>query len=423
LTHSSTEVSPGWHELRGRPLLTFGLCLFGMTLSTADQALFSYAIPGILREFEVGLEVVGFLLSASFGVAAFTVVIAGMLTDRLGRVRVFALLLAASATCVGLHALADDISALAILRILGFALAAGMYPITSTIVLEASPDRYRGMLAGLLQLSYPLGFYLGSILASSLLDTYGWRSIFYPAFAVIAVALWIGRSLPEPEAFAALGRERKEHGLVTVPKLRFSKLFSGKWRARALICLVASAVMNLSIGGFTFFIPTFLTETKGLSDSKAAGLAGLTYLIGALGYLLSSYVGQYVLTRRNTLIMWIWLGALFYALAIWYAETVAGLTLLLGLTVMFLFGSEAVRMPMVGELFPTELRATASAASGSLGVTLGLLIAPLLIGYLVPKVGWHLTLGFTGVLPLFFAGALFLFIENKKSDEKLEDYF
>ncbi|MFT7289198.1 MAG: NNP family nitrate/nitrite transporter-like MFS transporter, partial [Halieaceae bacterium] len=97
-----------------------------MTLSTADQALFSYAIPGILREFDIGLDVVGLLLSTSFAVAAFTVVIAGALTDRLGRVRVFAILLAASAACVGLHVFAANLSLLALFRILGFALAAGM---------------------------------------------------------------------------------------------------------------------------------------------------------------------------------------------------------------------------------------------------------------------------------------------------------
>ena len=394
-----------------------------MTFSTADQALFSYAIPGILREFEVGLDLVGLLLSASFGVAAVTVVLAGVLTDRFGRVRIFTILLASSATCVGLHAVAANLTMLGALRILGFALAAGSYPIASTIVLEASPARFRGVLAGLLQLSYPLGFFMSSVLAASLLDSHGWRSTFYPAFGVVLVALWIRRVLPEPKAYRELEDDREGMVETTGKTLRFSKLFSGKWRLRALICLSASAVLNLSIGGFTFFMPTFLTEAKSLSDSDAAGLAGMTYLIGALGYMLSAYVGQYLLTRRNTLVLWIWLGALFYGFAIWFAESALALTVLLGCTVMFLFGSEAVRMPMVGELFPTELRATASAATGSLGVTLGLLLAPLLIGSLVPRVGWYWTLGVTGVLPLIVAGAVFLLVENRKSDAQLEEFF
>lgn len=423
MTDGPARAGSGLRQLSGQPLLTFFLCLIGMTFSTADQALFSYAIPGILREFEVGLDLVGLLLSASFGVAAVTVVLAGVLTDRFGRVRIFTILLASSATCVGLHAVAANLTMLGALRILGFALAAGSYPIASTIVLEASPARFRGVLAGLLQLSYPLGFFMSSVLAASLLDSHGWRSTFYPAFGVVLVALWIRRVLPEPKAYRELEDDREGMVETTGKTLRFSKLFSGKWRLRALICLSASAVLNLSIGGFTFFMPTFLTEAKSLSDSDAAGLAGMTYLIGALGYMLSAYVGQYLLTRRNTLVLWIWLGALFYGFAIWFAESALALTVLLGCTVMFLFGSEAVRMPMVGELFPTELRATASAATGSLGVTLGLLLAPLLIGSLVPRVGWYWTLGVTGVLPLIVAGAVFLLVENRKSDAQLEEFF
>jgi len=412
-----------WAELRGRPIHTFLLCLVGMTLSTADQALFSYAMPAILREFEIGLDVIGLLLSASFAVAAFTVVIAGMITDRLGRVRVFVILLAASATCVGLHALAGNLGTLATLRILGFALAAGMYPITNTIVIEATPARYRGLLAGLLQLGYPLGFFVGSLFASPMLEAFGWRSIFLPAFLVILVAFWIGRNLSEPSAFVTLRDARAGAGESAAVPLRLSMLLSGKWRARALICLSGSAVMSVAIGSFTFFIPTFLTEAKGLSDSAAVALAGWTYLIGAVGYVVSAYVGEFLMTRRNTLILWIWVGGLVFAAAIWLASSPLALTVLLGLTVMFLFGSEAVRMPLVGEMFPTELRATATAATGSVGVTIGLLLAPLLIGALVPAIGWLWTFTLIAVLPLLGAGLLFLLLENRRSGEQLVDLF
>ncbi|MBT8061794.1 MAG: MFS transporter, partial [Gammaproteobacteria bacterium] len=73
--------------VRGHPIRTFLICLAGMTLSTMDQALFSYAIPGITEEFQVGLDVAGLMLSLSFLAASFTVVIAGVLTDYLGRRR------------------------------------------------------------------------------------------------------------------------------------------------------------------------------------------------------------------------------------------------------------------------------------------------------------------------------------------------
>ena len=53
----------------------------------------------------------------------------------------------------------------------------------------------------------------------------------------------------------------------------------------------------------------------------------------------------------------------YFLYAIWEAQLGIILTLSLGMTILFLYGSEAVRMPMIGELFPTHLRATATGVS------------------------------------------------------------
>jgi MFS transporter, putative metabolite:H+ symporter len=399
---------------------TFGLCLLGITLSTADQALFSFAIPGMLREYGIGLDAMGVLLSVSFACASVAVVGAGVLSDRIGRVRVFAVLLAASALCVGLHALAGSFTTVAILRVLSFALAAGLYPIANAIVLETAPARYRGMMAGLLQLGYPLGFFVASLFASPLVDTYGWRSIFLPAFLVIPAALWIGMRMREPSRFLDVA-SLPTGGTGAGAAAHFAVLWSARWRGRSFACLAGSALLSVSIGAFTFFMPTFLTEARGLTDAAAARLAGLTYLIGAVGYLVSAYVGEFVLTRRNTLVLWVMLGAAIYASAILFAQTELALMLGLGVAVMFMFGSEAVRMPMVGEMFPTELRVTASAATGSVGVTLGWLAAPLAVGLMVPALGWVMTFCIVGAVPLALSGLVFLLLENRASGRPLED--
>ena len=51
---------------------------------------------------------------------------------------------------------------------------------------------------------------------------------------------------------------------------------------------------------------------------------------------------------RNTLIIWILFGGLFFLYTIWEAQLGIILTLSLGMTILFLYGSEAVRMPMIG---------------------------------------------------------------------------
>ena len=44
-----------WSALAGYPLLIFFACLFGWSLTSMDQSLFGYAIPGIRAEFGAGI--------------------------------------------------------------------------------------------------------------------------------------------------------------------------------------------------------------------------------------------------------------------------------------------------------------------------------------------------------------------------------
>lgn len=404
-------------SIDGVPRRNFALCFVGLTLCTADQAFFSYAIPSLVKEFGVTLDVVGAALSASFALAIVTVVVAGMLADRYGRVRVFAALLAASALVVALHAFAESFASLAALRAVGFAVSAGLYPIANTIVVESAPDRYRGVLAGTLQISYPTGFFLGSLVAAHFLAAAGWRAAFLAALVVVPFAVVIGRYLAEPRARAALpGRSPAATGA----RAPLAVLLSPRWRGTVAACFAGSALTSIAIGGITLFLPTYLVESRGVSSSVAAEMAGMTFLIGALGYVLSSWVGEFVLTRRDTLIAWVWLGAAVFGAVVWVAEASTVVIVGLGVTIMFLFGSEAVRMPLAAELFPAELRATGSTLAGSAGVTLGLLIVPLAIGSVAPRVGWALTYTLFGVVPLVVAGLAFMLLRNRKSAEALD---
>ena len=150
------------------------------------------------------------MLSLSFLVASFAVVITGVLTDFIGRRRMFIIMLVLSAFFVGCHALAGTINMLTLFRVLGFAVAAGLYPITATIVIEVAPARYRGMMSAWLQMGYPIGFSIGAMIASGLLEEFGWRGTFYPAFLVIPLALILGRMIKETDRFQQVATEREQ---------------------------------------------------------------------------------------------------------------------------------------------------------------------------------------------------------------------
>jgi MFS family permease len=413
----------------GHPIRTFLICLIGMTLSTMDQALFSYAIPGLTAEFNVGLDVAGAMLSLSFLVASFTVVITGIMTDYFGRRRMFVITMALSALFVGCHALAPTIQWLTVFRVLGFATAVGMFPVAATMMVEAAPARYRGTLSAWLQMSYPLGFAIGALIASLFLADLGWRAMFYPAFLVIPVAFLLGAGLKETERFANARKQPTETLTPSAPvpakrrplTAHIAELLSPQLRRRSLICFLGTIASNIAIAGVTYFLPTFLIQDRGISQADAAGMLAWSWAIAAIGYLLASYVGEFVLTRRNTVILYQWLGAACFALTLWLAESTTVLMLGIGVSTMFFFGSESMRMPMVAEIFPTRLRATAAAVVGSLGVTIASLTAPLLIPPTALALGWTWTFTIFAVAPLVIAGFIFACLENFPAGVEIEE--
>ncbi|MDG2319955.1 MAG: MFS transporter [Rhodospirillaceae bacterium] len=416
-----------WSSVRGHPIRSFLVCLVAVTLSTMDQALFSYAVPGITEEFDVGLDRIGVMLSLSFLVASFSVVIAGILTDFIGRQRMFITMMVLSAFFVGCHALAGTINMLTLFRVLGFAFAAGLYPITATIVIEVAPARYRGMMSAWLQMGYPIGFSIAAMIASGLLEEFGWRGTFYPAFLVIPLAFILGRMFKETDRFEKAAAETGQEQNVQTPTAKrsiwghVSELFAPHLRARTVICFAGTVCSNIAIAGITFFLPTFLIQGRGISEPEAAGLLAWTWGIAAIGYILASYIGEFVLTRRNTVILWQWLGAICLAVTLWTLESPFVLMVGLGISSMFFFASESMRMPMVGEIFPTRLRATASASVGSLGVTTASLMAPLMVTTAVPLVGWTWTFTILGVVPLALAGYIFTRLENFPTGVEVEE--
>lgn len=78
-------------------------------------------------------------------------------------------------------------------------------------------------------------------------------------------------------------------------------------------------------------------------------------------------------------------------------------------------------MPMIAELFPTEVRATACAVAGSLAVTTAWLVAPLAITLLAPHIGWAAAFSWLAVLPLLAGGLAFLLLENRANGAPLEE--
>ncbi len=396
-----------------RPSIFF-TCLLVWTLTNMDQALFGYIIPGIITDFHVGLGVIGIVLAISFATAAVLVIFAGIAADRLGRGRVLCGLLLASAAMVALQSVAQTIVTLTVFRALGFALSAGLSPITNALVVENATPRYRGLAMGLLQCGYPLGWFLASFGAAPLLAAYDWRAVCLFALLVvpfIPLIFWMLRRAGVDRSTVAL----PEASTLGTNTSTFATLWSPAYRRVTITTAAVFFAFGGAYAGSAFFFPAFFNAARGYSPADAAALVGLSNGIGVFGYIGAAFVGEFVLTRRTVFVLWCLGGAAAFAGLLWLSADRTADLLWYGVTAALFFGSQAVVTVFVAEMFPARIRAGALAICASAPLSLGFAVFPLIVPKVVAAEGWRAGLSIVVVPLLIAAGLIALLLPNRAS--------
>lgn len=411
-------VTPAGERWR---ILAFSLTAW--TISNLDQSLFGYAIPDILGEFHADLSAIGYILAISFAIAAVLVSISGWAADRFGRRSMFIALLASSALFVGLQSTAKTLAMLTLWRALAFGLSGGLASVTAAYVAEAAPARFRGLLIGALQCGYPLGWFLASLIAGPLLATHGWRPLFLFGFAVIPLAFLIGWKLPESRHYAATQAKRAGEKAASHRDGQggVKELFGPEFRRTSIICWIMFFAYGSAYAGTAFFFPTYFTQARGYTSSEAAYLVGMSNGIAAIGYLGAAFVGEYVMTRRNTAALWFALGAVALVALLWLPNSPWQDKIFFAITTSFFFGSNGVIAALLTELYPTRIRTTAYAVCGSAPLSIGFAIYPMVVPVAVGALGWQMALSVAIAPLLLIATVAALMLPNLSSGIEVAD--
>jgi len=388
---------------RGYPRRLWLVSFAAYGLSQMDLALWSYALPLIRAEFGLTRTEIGLLTGVAFAVGGLGLVWLGLLADRYGRRTMIMFGTIASSLFVTAHAVATSLVPLAVARAGSIACGGLLYPATGALVAEEAPPRIRGLMTGLLQIAYPVGWFLASLLAALLLQSYGWRVLFLTGLISIPFVFVIRRVVRESARLAP----RQEHE----SRASIRELFVPGMRRRTLTLFFAQYFFVVAYGGAFIFAPTYFHEERGFEIAGTATLVGLSNLIGLVGYLAAAWVGEFYLTRRTTTIIWTLLGSLFFMVFLWLSESYAQSLVAFSVMAIFLLGTAAVKFAYIAELFPTRLRATGIAFSSSLAGTLGQASGPALIGWLADTRGWDFAMFCGGALPLLAAAFLYLFLK------------
>jgi EmrB/QacA subfamily drug resistance transporter len=160
-----------------------------------DGTIVNVALPRIGRELPASiigvLEGQTYVVSGYLAVLAALLILAGALSDRYGRRRIYSIGLAGFAVTSGLCGLAPTLEALVVFRLLQGAAGALMVPGGLSIITQTFSDVERGRAFGIWTSATSALALIGPVAGGLLVDTIGWRIAFLVNVPVLAVALTI----------------------------------------------------------------------------------------------------------------------------------------------------------------------------------------------------------------------------------------
>jgi MFS family permease len=361
-----------------------GVFFLFVLLHQADKLLIGPLTTPIMDTFGINEVQMGAVSFVAVLVAAVLYPVWGYLYDRFARARLLALASFIWGSTTWLNALAPNY---------GFFLATrattgiddSSYPGMYSLLSDYFGPQIRGKVYGLLQIAQPLGFMLGTVLATMLGGTMGWRHVFFiTGSAGIVVAVLIFFFVREPQRGQA---EPELAGLGELSAQRIDKtVVVALLRNRSYLLLMAQGFFGVFPWQvLTFWFFRYLETERGYTSDEAMMTMIVAIVTLAAGYFLGGLVGDSLFRRTLrgrvlTAMVGVLVGAILLTLALSVPTDNRGLFLLfLGLTGLFMSVASPNVVATVHDVTEPEVRGTAQALQ-NFAENIGSAVAPLLAG-------------------------------------------
>ena len=270
----------------------FVASLLGWTLDAFDYFLLVFVLKAIAKEFHADIAAANSAILLTLVARPFGALVFGRLADRHGRrpmlmlvVGLYSLLALASAASPTLAVL------LALRTAFGFAMG-GVWGIGASLALETIPARSRGLISGILQEGYPMGYFLAAI-ANLFLPVIGWRGLLALGVLPALLILYIQRAVSESPAWA---QARAAH--AAAPRETFFQAMKGHWALMAYVVVLMTA-FNFFSHGTQDLYPQFLQVQHGYSAAVVTALTICLNLGAILGGVIFGPLGERIGRRRS----------------------------------------------------------------------------------------------------------------------------
>lgn len=345
-----------------------------------DTAAMGYIAPTLSADWGIKKQDLGPVLSAALLGLSFGALLAGPISDRMGRKRV----LVFSCLFFGLASLgtayAETLNMLTFWRFLtGLGLGAAM-PNAITLVSEFAPKRCRSMAINTMYCGFPLGAAGGGVISSWLIPSYGWHSVLL-AGAIAPLALTVLLVLFLPESVKYLVHRGKEiaqikriaqrfmsgsleqvtqfyleEDRVAVKKGSVAQLFSMPWLPGTLMLWMTYFMGLVIYYVLLSWMPTLMLG-MGYPLAESAWLTSLFTFGGTAGILLAGWLMDR--WEAHKVVSLGFMLTMLFALALGFEHNhivlFGALIFLMGITMN---GAQSGLQTLAATFYPTHCRAT-----------------------------------------------------------------
>src|SRR6516164_1978133 len=198
-----------WKEPTKDQWLAWIAAWLGWTLDAFDFTIFLLIMAPIAKEFGVSVTAVAAVLTFTLWLRFVGAVGSGWLADRIGRKTPLMLSILWYSACNFIAGFSPTFSFLFVVRaLLGIGMGAE-WPAGAALAMESWPARSRGLMSGVLQGSWGLGFALSGLAYGFLYGPleawhkgYGWRGMLIIGVLPALACVWIRMYVKEPEVWA-----------------------------------------------------------------------------------------------------------------------------------------------------------------------------------------------------------------------------
>ncbi len=264
----------------------------GWTLDAFDFFVVIFLFDTLAAHFNVPKSDIVLSVTATLAMRPIGALIFGMLADRYGRRRPLMANVLFFSTIELLCGFAPNFTVFFILRMLFGIGMGGEWGVGASLAMEHAPIRWRGVLSGILQSGYSIGYLLAAFASRVVLPNWGWRAMFWVGGVPALLALYIRTKVPESEAW-------EQHRLLkTLDAPRIA------WQNKRLVLYMVALItlMTCLSHGTQDLYPDFLKEAHHLSRNVVAYVA-MFYNVGAVaGAVLFGMLSERIGRRHSMLL-------------------------------------------------------------------------------------------------------------------------